>query len=120
MLSLKKLMIFEGATVLVCTSVLLMISAEQALAFAFGAVLMTSNFFFLRELLISVLSKKSIALMTFVVVNKYAILGGLLYFAVVKLKVPMLPFFCGMLSLLTSLVLSTLIEFRAGKLKRAL
>lgn len=84
--------------------------------FVFGEVFLSLEFFLMAMQLKALRSKKSVAWSVFIIVIKYPLFIGILYFLSEKIGLPMIYFFFGMANLVVIAVIYLLMnKFLAGK-----
>jgi hypothetical protein len=106
--SLKRIFKIQGALTGVCAIALALVDRTQIFPFLAGACLITLNFALLALLWRRILGKKPVAMTIGLLVIKYAILGALLYYFIKEMKLPLVPLFVGMATLVGSFVITGL------------
>ncbi|MDZ4677286.1 MAG: ATP synthase subunit I [Oligoflexia bacterium] len=106
--SLKGVFKTQALMVAVCGIILFFVDASQIFGFLAGAFLITLNFALLSLLWRRILDKKPVAITIGILVTKYAILGLLLYYYIMELKLSLVPLFVGIASLVGSFLITGL------------
>jgi hypothetical protein len=108
MIEPRRILLNQGILTALCAATLFFTSRGQTAAFLCGGALSAINFLLLSRLWISVLDKKPVATSLLIIVTKYAILGGLLYVFIRKLKLQAIPLVTGLSTLVAAILMSVL------------